>query len=76
MSEKFAVRLAQANLTGKTDIADFVKHLKKVTSNKMKHALVENGLNELLETIKAISTEGLTKDLINEYSILNDTKYF
>ena len=42
----------------------------------MKHALVENGLNELLETIKAISTKGLTKDLINEYSILNDTKYF
>ena len=74
-SEKFTARLAQANLASKNDIANFVKKtdfdnkLKDVTSNK-------NELNELSEKVKAISTTGLTKDLINKLSILNGAKYF
>ena len=47
---------------------------KKVTSNKTKHVLVENKLNE--QKVKAISTKGLTKDLINKYSTFNGAKYF
>ena len=53
-SEKFAARLAQANLESKNDIAVFVKKInfddkiknlnKKVTSNKLKHLVVENEL--------------------------------
>ena len=51
----------------KTDFDDKLKNLNKnVTSNKTKDVLIENGLNELLEKVKAISTKGLTKDLINE----------
>ena len=38
--------------------------------------LVENELNELSEKIKAISAKGLTKDLINAFSIFNGAKYF
>ena len=53
---------------------------KKVTSNKTKYLLVENDLNELSERVKAISTKGLTKDLINKNSIeflnRNITKLF
>ena len=33
-------------------------------------------LNKLSEKVEVISTKGLTKDLINKYSILNGTKYF
>ena len=64
-------RLAQANLASKNDIANFIKKtdfddkLKKlnenVTSNKTKHVLVENELNELSEKVKAISTKGFEK---------------
>ena len=43
--------------------------MKHVTSNK-------NELNELSKKTKAISTNGLTKDLINKFSILNKAKYF
>ena len=43
---------------------------------QIKHVLVENGLNELSEKVNAISTKGLTKDLINKFSILNGAKYF
>ena len=43
---------------------------------KTKHLLVENELNELSKKVEAISTKGLTKDLINEFNILNGTKYF
>ena len=68
-SENFSGRLAQANLASKTDIANF-------TSNKTKHVLVEKELNELLEKVKAMSTKGLTKDLINKYTTLNGAKYF
>ena len=79
-------RLAQANLVSKNEIANFVKktnfndklkHLNKtVTSNKIKQVPVENELNELSEKVKAISAKGLTKDLINKYSILNGAKCF
>ena len=48
----------------------------KVTSNKREHVLVENEFNELLDKVKAISTKGLAKDLINKLSILNGSKYF
>ena len=44
--------------------------------NKTKDVLVENELNELAEKVNAISTRGLTKDLINKFSILNEAKYF
>ena len=46
-----------------------IKKLKTVTLNK-------NELNELSKKIKSISTKGLTKDLINKFSILNGAKYF
>ena len=52
------MRLAQANLTTKADIADFVKEAdldnklknlnKNVTSNKTKHALVQKKLANLI----------------------------
>ena len=55
--ESFAVRLAQANLASKSDIANFVKKadiddkLKnlntKVTSSKSKHLIVGNELKKL-----------------------------
>ena len=66
-----------ANLIIKTDFDDKLKNLNKNLSwNKTKHVLVENELNELSEKVKAISTKGLTKDLINKFSILNGAKYF
>ena len=73
-SENFTARLKQANLVSKNDIVNFVKKtdfykkLKNVTSNK-------NELNELSKKVKAILTKGLTKDLINKFSILNGAKY-
>ena len=76
-AEYFAARLAQANLASKSDTANFVKKTdfknelknlnKNVTSNKAKHMCVENELNELSKKVKAISTKGPTKDLINGY---------
>ena len=48
---------------------NFDNILQNVTSNK-------NELNELSKKVKAISTKGLTKDLINKFSIFNGTKYF
>ena len=33
-------------------------------------------INDLSREVRLISTKGLTKDLINAYSILNGTKYF
>ena len=68
-SESFNARLAKSDLASKRDIANFVKKTdfddklknmnKNVTSNKTKHAIVENELNELSEKVKAISTKGL-----------------
>ena len=74
-AENFAARLKQANLASKSDIASFVKKtdcehkLKDVTSNKIE-------LNGLSKNFKAISTKALTKDLINNFSILNGEKCF
>ena len=48
---------------------DFDNKLKDATSNRKE-------LNELSKKVKAISTKGLTKDLINKFSILNGTNYF
>ena len=71
-SESFTARLKQLNLSSKNNIANLVKETdfeNKITSNK-------NKLNELLKKVKEISTEGLTRDLINKISILNGAKYF
>ena len=67
-AEIFAGRLAQANLSSKSDIANFVKitdfddKLKKINkdviSNKPKHVLFENELNKISEKVKAISSKG------------------
>ena len=65
-SENFTARLKQANLASKNDIANFVK--------KMKNH--KNELNELSKKVKAVPTKGLTKDLINKFSLLNEAKYF
>ena len=66
IAENLTARLKQENLASISDIADFVK---KTNLNK-------NELNELSKKVKAISTKkgltkGLTKDLINKFSILN-----
>ena len=67
-SENFTARLKQEKLASNNDIANFVKKinfnekLKTITSNK-------NELNELSKKVKAISTKGLTKDLINKQNI-------
>ena len=74
-SENFTTRLKLANLAIKSDIANFVKKtdfdskLKNVTSHKVQ-------LNEISKKAKAISAKGLTKDLINKFSILNGAKHF
>ena len=68
--------LEQAHLLSKSDISCFakktafdIKPKDVVTSNK-------NELNKLSKEVTAISTKGLTKDLIDEFSILNRAKYF
>ena len=74
LTSDITVRLEQEHLASKSD-ADFVKRtdfdnkVKDVTSNK-------NESNELSKKVKAISTKGLTKDLIIEFSILSAAKYF
>ena len=83
-AENFAAILAQANLASKSDIANFIKKTKfddklknlnkEVASNKAKHVLHENEWSELSKKVKAISTQGFTKDLINKYNILNGAK--
>ena len=56
----------------KTEFDDKLNNLdKKLTSNKAKHVLAENELNELSKNVKAMSSKGQTKDLINGYVILN-----
>ena len=37
---------------------------------------LKNELNNLSKKVRAISTKGLTKDLINKFSNLNGAKYF
>ena len=48
---------------------------KRITSNKTKHVAAENEVNELTKKVEAISTKGLTKDLVNGYKILNRVRY-
>ena len=91
--ENFAARLKQANLASKSDIANFVNKTdfdnkllsfnKKIDLNKTKDVIVDNELNQLSKEFKAISTKGLTKDLITGYKIRgkiillrNNTKSF
>ena len=74
-AENFDLGLKLANLASKSETANFVKKtdfnnkLKNITSNK-------NELNNLAKKVKAIPTKGLTKDLINKFSILNGAKCF
>ena len=62
-------------MASKSDIANFVNKtdfdnkLKDVASNK-------NELHELSKKVKAISTKGLTRNVINKFGILNESKYF
>ena len=73
--ESFYLGLKRTNSARKSNIANFAKKtgfdekLKHVRSNK-------NELNELSKKVKKISTKGLTKDLIDKFSILNGAKYF
>ena len=66
--------LKKANITNNSDIANVVKKpyfdskLKDVTSNG-------NQLNGLSKKGKTISTQGLTKKLINKFNILSGAKY-
>ena len=56
-AEHFAARLTQANLSSKIDIDSFVKKInfddklrnsnEQITSNKIKHVLVENELEKI-----------------------------
>ena len=73
-SENFTTRLRQANLASKNDIANFIKKTSFV--EKLKAVTNKKELNELSKKVKAISAKGLTKDLINKFSILNGAKYF
>ena len=66
-ADNFALRLSNANLATKTDIAYFVKETdfndklkklnKKITLNKIKHVLAANELNELWEKVKLLLTK-------------------
>ena len=78
-AKNFTARLAEANLVSINDFANLINEInfdnklkilnKNVTSKKIE-------LNELSENVKAISTIGLTKDLINQFSILHVAKNF
>ena len=82
-SDNFAARLAQANLASKSDIGNFFKKTdfgdKLININfffkQNKNFLFKNELNELSKKVEAISTKGLTKNLINGYRLLNVAKY-
>ena len=45
-------------------------------SNSVKKTDYNTKFTEIEKKIKAISTKGLTKDLIDKFSILNGAKYF
>ena len=73
LRQNFDLKLKRANLARKSDLANFVK--KTNFDNKLKDVtLNKNELNELLKQVKAMSTKGLTKDLIDKFSILNGAK--
>ena len=55
-SENVSARLAQANLTSKSDIANFIK--KTDFDDKIKNVVsTKNELNELSKNVKSISTK-------------------
>ena len=69
----FDLRLKQANIASQSDSANFVN--KTDFNNKLKDVMSnKNELNELSKKIKEISTKGLTKDLIDRFSIINKAK--
>ena len=61
-SESFNARIKHENLASKNDITNFVKKAdfdnklsdfhKRINSNKTKHVVVENELNELIKKLK------------------------
>ena len=60
----------------KIDLDDKLKkNSKKINSNKAKYTGFQKRFNVLPAKVKLVSTKGLTKDLINKYSILNGAKY-
>ena len=73
IAENLIARLGKSNLANKNVIANFVK--KTNFDNNLKN-LNKNELNGLLKKHKALSTEGLTKDLLNKFSILNGAQLF
>ena len=66
-AQNFATRLKQANLASKSDITNLVNKTdfdnkllsfnKRINSNKTKHVLAENELNELSKKVKLLSTK-------------------
>ena len=72
-AESFTLKLARANLVSINDITIFVK--KTDFDNKLKK-LNKNITSNKNEKVKAISTKGSTKAVINEFIILNREKYF
>ena len=69
-AETFDARLAQASLACKRDAANFVRSTD--FDDKLK-----NLIKMLLQIkVKAISTKGLTKDLIKGYKVLNAANIF
>ena len=47
----------------------------KITTKKTERVVIQNELNKLSEIFEITSTKGLTKDFINNNSILNSAKY-
>ena len=75
LQKMFDLRLKQANIASQSDSANFVN--KTDFNNKLKDVMSnKNELNELSKKIKEISTKGLTKDLIDRFSIINKAKLF
>ena len=77
-AEVFAAKLKQGNLASKSDIANLVNKIdfdnkllsfnKRINSNKTKHVLVRNKLNELSKKVKAISTKIIVFIVFIDYS--------
>ena len=90
MKKHFDETLKQTNLASKNDIAEFIKKDRfneKLRKSKTwtKHVEAEQKLNDhvvlhktnkyLSREVKLISKKGLTKDLIDGYSIFNAAKH-
>ena len=81
-SENLAARIKQANLARKSHIANFVNKLsfdnklsgynKRINSNKTKHVLVGNKLNEPSNKLKPISTKDYRFSLGRIYFTSNE----